>query len=235
MEENNKTRWPKTPPVLTAEQMAIRDNFMREHLENMQKKWYGVIEKFNHGYPLRTFSKGCRTLEIGAGIGSHLKWEKYEEQEYYALELREELCRTIAEKYPAVNTAAADCQKQLPFADGFFTRVLAVHVLEHLNDLPSALSEIWRVLANDGLFSVVIPAEGGLAYELARSISTRRSFEKKYNQSYDWLIKSEHVNVPKEILEELNRLFVITHRRFYPLFVPLINLNLVIGLTLIKK
>jgi SAM-dependent methyltransferase len=230
-----RPKWPKAIAPLTAEQLAVRDGFMRDHLEAMQTKWYGVVENFNHGYPLRTFSQGCRTLEIGAGIGSHLKWEKYREQDYHAVELRDDLARTIRQRYPEVKAVTGDCQQRLPFDDGFFGRVLAIHVLEHLPNLPAALSEIHRVMSPEGLFSVVIPAEGGLANSVARAISTRRSFEKKYRQSYDWLIKSEHLNVPGEIAEELDKLFETRHQRFYPFFIPSVNLNVAIGLTLVKK
>ncbi|MDR1111555.1 MAG: class I SAM-dependent methyltransferase [Deltaproteobacteria bacterium] len=229
-----RPKWPKVLPPLTPEQQAMRDGFMRDHLEAMQTKWYGFVENFNHGYPLRTFFPGCRTLEIGAGIGSHLKWERHGEQDYHALELREDLTRTIRQRYPGVKAVTGDCQKRLPFGDGFFSRVLAIHVLEHLPDLPAALSEIHRVMAGDGLFSVLIPAEGGLANSLARAVSGRRTFERKYHQSYDWLIKSEHINLPWEIKEELDRLFVTRHRRFYPFFIPSVNLNIAIGFTLSK-
>jgi hypothetical protein len=115
-------------PELTDEQKVIHDDFMKEHLEAMQTKWYGVIEKFNHGYPLRSFLPDCRTL-IGAGIGHHLNWERYEEQDYYCLELRPELCDKIKQKYPKVKTLVADCQKKLTFEDGYFSRILAIHVL----------------------------------------------------------------------------------------------------------
>jgi SAM-dependent methyltransferase len=231
----NKTSWPKILPQLTPEQIQIRDSFMRDHLEAMQHKWYGVIENFNHGYPLKSFSSGSRTLEVGAGIGSHLNWENYQVQDYYALELREDLVKKLSEKYPGVHAITADCQEQLPFENNFFSRIMAIHVLEHLPNLPAALREIHRVLAIDGKFSVVIPCEGGLAYSLARNISGKRHFEKKYHQSYDWLIKSEHVNLPQEILTELEQLFTISHQRFYPLYIPIITLNLSIGLTLTKK
>jgi SAM-dependent methyltransferase len=201
----------------------------------MQTKWYGVIEKFNQSYPLRTYAPGCRTLEIGAGIGSHLKYEDFSQQEYYCVELRQELCDKIKSRYPQVNALSADCQENLPFEDGYFSRVLAIQVLEHLPDLPKALRQVWRVLSDDGQFAAVIPCEGGMANNLARSISARPAFEKKYRMSYDWLINSEHINMCHEILEELDRLFIIRHRRFYPLLAPIVTINLAIGLTLTKK
>ncbi|MDR2458462.1 MAG: class I SAM-dependent methyltransferase [Clostridiales Family XIII bacterium] len=233
--QKNQSPWPKVIISLTDEQKAIRDEFMLLHLEAMSTKWYNIIEKFNHGYPLRSFVPGCRTLEIGAGIGSHLEWEKYAEQDYYCLELRPELCDKIKEKYPQVKTLTADCQKRLPFEDGFFSRVLAIHVLEHLPDLPKALEEIHRVLSDKGELSVVIPCEGGWAYTLARNVSAKPHFKKKYKMSYDWVVKSEHINLPDEIFEELTKLFSIKHRSFYPLIFPWTKINLVIGLTLSKK
>jgi hypothetical protein len=50
--------------------------------------------------------------------------------------------------------------------------------------------------------------------------------------SYDWFVRSEHINVPHEIVAELERDFVIDHRRYFPLRIPSVTLNLVIGLTM---
>ena len=47
--------------------------------------------------------------------------------------------------HPGVNTICADCQTRMPFDDGYFDRILAVHVLEHLPNLPAALDEIYRL------------------------------------------------------------------------------------------
>jgi hypothetical protein len=82
---------------------------------------------------------------------------------------------------------------------------------------------------------VVIPCEGGWAYTLARNISARPHFEKKYKDSYDWFVAAEHLSRPNEIIEELERLFTVKHTRYFPLLIPVINFNLTIGLTLVKK
>ena len=230
--DGQATVWPKQVPVLTDEQRAIRDDFMA-HWHEVLPSRYSAIERFNHGYPAKRGPFDKRTLEIGAGLGEHLAFEDPEHHDgYYALELREEMAAKIRERHPAVTTLTADCQERLPFDDDFFGRVLAIHVLEHLPNLPAALHEIHRVLAPDGRLVVVIPCEGGLAYSLARRVSAQRVFEKRYETSYDWCIASEHLNVPEEILTELEDAFVVQHRRFFPLSVPSVALNLVIGLTL---
>lgn len=222
--------WPKQLPEFTDEQRGVRDAFMARWLEELPNR-YGAIERFNHTYGLEPKASG-RTLEIGAGVGAHLHYEDLSNQDYYAVELRQELADTIEERFPGVTTVVADCQERLPFDDGFFDRVLAVHVLEHLPDLPRALDEIQRVLAPGGRFHAVIPCEGGLAYSVARRISAQRIFEKEFGMSYEWLIRSEHVNVPWEIQMELEKRFRLVGSRYFPFRVPSTAVNLVIGLSL---
>ena len=128
-----------------------------------------------------------------------------------------------------------DVQRELPFPDGHFDRVLAVQVLEHMPDLPPALDEIKRVMNPGAQFIVVIPCEGGKAYGLARRISSKPQFEKRYDTDFDWFVASEHCNVPWEIDHELRKRFRVSSRTFFPLLVPSVDANLLIGLTLTRE
>lgn len=226
-------KWPKTFPPLTPERERIRDDFMHAWHEELPKK-YGIIERFNHGYVVRHAPREfLRTLEIGAGIGEHLAYERLTDEQrrgYVAVELRPQMASEIAKRHPDVQVVVGDCQKRLAFEDGSFDRVLAVHVLEHLPNLPAAVREMRRLCR--GVAQVVIPTEGGLAYAVARKISAQRFFERRYKMSYRWLIEREHINRPAEIFEELGACFSVVHRSFFPLAVPSVNMNLVIGLTL---
>jgi len=234
------SKWPKTFPPLTPEQQRISDDFMKHWHEVLPNK-FGVIDRFNHSYPVRNAPRDfVRTLEIGAGIGEHLKYETLtpqQEAEYHALELRENMSAAIRERFPRVQTVTGDCQARLPHADGHFDRILAIHVLEHLPDLPAAVREMYRLCDKErGVFSIVIPCEGSLAYTLARRVSAQRIFERRYKQPYKWFIEREHVNRPHEILAELSPYFEVSHRRFFPFrFVPATFCNLVIGLTLTPR
>jgi SAM-dependent methyltransferase len=228
--------WPKTIPPLTPDQKRISDDFMHYWHEVLPAR-YGVVEDFNHRYPvLNAPAKFLTTLEIGAGLGEHLRYEQLnaeQESNYVALELRENMAEKIKERFPKVQTCVGDCQQTLDFPSGFFDRILAIHVLEHLPDLPAAIREMYRLCKPDsGIFSVVIPCEGGWAYSLARKISARRIFERRYKQSYDWFIEREHINLPHEILGELQKVFTLEQKSFFPLRVPAIWCNLCIGLTL---
>ena len=232
-------KWPKILPPLSPEQQAINDDFMKRwHVELAGKPRYGLIEDFNHNFPVKASRPGFKTtLEIGAGLGGHLHYEKLspeQERNYYCNEYRENMAAEIKRLHPNVQTLVGDCQAPLDFADGFFDRYIAVHVLEHLPNLPAAIREAHRLLNKQtGQMLVVIPCEGGTAYRFARKISAQRIFEKTYGMSYDVFIKREHINVPAEILAELDPYFTIERRSFFPLpFLPFIFNNLCIGLAL---
>jgi SAM-dependent methyltransferase len=227
------TTWPKVRPELTPEQVAAMEDWYQFYLGDVLPSKFGWIDEFDHRYPLRSAKPAARTLEIGPGNGSHLAYENLDDQqEYVALELRESLSNDIGQGHPCLRVVVGDCQKRLDFPDDWFDRVLAIHVLEHLDNLPSALAEIARVLKPAGRFSVVIPAEGGFGYALGRRLTVQRQFERRYKMPYQWMIRYDHVSTAREVLAELKKEFAIEDRRFFPLRVPSVDLNLVIGLTL---
>ena len=238
------SKWPKQIPELTETQKRTRDEWMKYWHEGLPRK-FGIVERFNHGYPVRFIPREGEadsplfTLEIGAGLGEHINHEDLSFQKYYTLELRENMAETIRERFPNVECIVGDIQQKIDFTDRYFDRVIAIHVLEHLPNLPAAIHEIKRVLKDDGVFQVVIPCEGGLAYAFSRQISSVRMFNKKFGDrgmSYIWMMKkTEHVNTAYEILEELRKEFVVEDLQYFPLRIPIVTCNIIIGLNLKKK
>jgi SAM-dependent methyltransferase len=230
-------KWPKQLPPLTPGQRQINDDFVKQWHEVLPRR-FGVVEAFNHQFPVKRSRPGFRaSLEIGAGLGEHITYERLtpeQEAQYYAVELRENMAAELRRKFPRIQAITGDCQARLDFPDGFFDRVIAVHVLEHLPDLPAAIRESWRLLDRErGQFLAVIPTEGSPAYTLARKISAERLYKKRYGGDYSWFYRREHINLPAEIFEELDPYFTVEHRTFFPLpFLPMTFCNLCIGLAL---
>jgi SAM-dependent methyltransferase len=234
-------KWPKVLPALAPEQQRRSDEFMKLwHVELAGKPRYGSIEKFNHGFPVRNSPPGFKTtLEIGAGLGEHLEYENLtpeQERGYHCNEFRENMAAEIRRRFPNVQTVVSDCQQRMDFPDGYFDRYLAIHVLEHLPNLPAAIREAWRLINKDtGRMLVVIPTEGSLAYSLARKISAERVWNRHFDAPYAEFYKREHINLVREILEELDPYFTIATRSYFPLRVPVEFCNLVIGLVLAPR
>jgi ubiquinone/menaquinone biosynthesis C-methylase UbiE len=230
-------KWPKFLPPMTQEQKQISDAFMKLWLEQLPRR-FGLIETFNHSFPVKHSRPGFKTtIEIGAGLGEHILHEKLtpeQECNYHALDLRENMASEIRKRHPKVNVITGDCQARLDFEEGFFDRYIAIHVLEHLPDLPSCIREAHRLLSKDsGQMLVVIPCEGGAAYSFARKISSERIYNRHFKGGYGWFISREHINRPREILAELHPYFSVEKRALFPFpFLPFIFSNLCIGLAL---
>jgi SAM-dependent methyltransferase len=229
------SKWPKVLPPLDPEQQRINDDFMLYWHEVFATK-LGFADRWNHRYVVRHAPRVfTRTLEIGAGLGEHIAWEKLnpkQESEYVAIELRESMAQKMRVRFPRITVMVADVQEGLPFPDNYFDRVVAVHVLEHLPNLPMAIREVHRVCTCDATLSVVIPCEGSAATTIARRVSAQRLYERRYGCSYELFIRREHINLPHEITEELLQFFGITHRSFFQVPLPIVWCNLFIGMTL---
>jgi SAM-dependent methyltransferase len=236
-----RATWPKILPPLTPAQQARSDEFMKLwHLELAGRPRYGLIEKFNHMFPVKHSPRGFQTsLEIGAGLGEHLEYEQLSSEQtaaYYCNEFRPNMAAEIERRFPTVRTVVGDCQERMDFPDGFFDRYLAIHVLEHLPNLPGAVREAWRLLKKPGgRMLVVIPTEGSPAYALARKISAERVWKRHFDAPYAEFYKREHINVVPEILAELRPYFTVETRSFFPLGVPLTFCNLCVGLSLAPR
>jgi ubiquinone/menaquinone biosynthesis C-methylase UbiE len=232
-------KWPKTLPPLTPDQQRISDDFMRYWHEVLPKR-YGIVEEFNQRYVVRHSPKGfVTTLEIGAGTGEHLEFEELSAEQranYVAVDIRENMVGEIRKRFPGIHAIVGDCQQRLDFDDGHFDRIVAIHVLEHLPNLPAAVREMHRVCSKErGVVSLVIPCEGSWAYTLARRISAQRIFEKRYHQPYDWFIRREHLNRPFEIFGEMAPYFERIHQTYFPIPLDFEFCNLCIGATYVPR
>lgn len=87
------------------------------------------------------------------------------------------------------------------------------------------------MLRPGGIFSLVVPCDPGIAYEIARQVSSARIFRKRYHRPYMWLMRREHINSPREILWVMKGKMREIQRSYFPLGIPIMNANLCVGLT----
>lgn len=231
MNKNQTNKWPKRRPQLTKEQQEILKDWYKYWLsDSVMPGKFSIIDRWGHKYVAKEFIPHTKVLDIGAGTGSHLDFEDTNLLDYFAMDHTIDLLNLIPTKYPNTHLIERDIQQTYPFPDSYFERVIAIHVLEHLDNLPLTLKEVQRVLQPGGSFSVVIPCEGGAMYQLGRLFTSKRLFEKRYKINYDWLINYDHINNAKEVINELKRFFIIERIGYFPFFIKWIELNLVIGL-----
>ena len=104
------TKWPKHLPPLSPEHKVICDDFMKLWHEVLPQR-FGVIDKFNHHFPVKYSRPGFKTtIEIGAGLGEHIHYEKLtpeQEENYYANEYRENMAAEI--RKAGGDVVAGDC------------------------------------------------------------------------------------------------------------------------------
>jgi SAM-dependent methyltransferase len=221
--------WPKKRPTLTEQQSSIMADWINEFLTNVKPSRFGWLTGFDNRFALRSYGSDRHTLEIGAGTGTHVPFEP--NGDYVALEASADLAAQIPRR-AGLSVVVADCEERLPWEDDTFDRVIAIHLLEHLYNLPAALDEVARVIRPGGVFSVVIPCEGGKLYSVGRHFTTKRIFEARYGVSYDWMIRQDHCNTAREVLAELKDRFSVRRRTYFPSVVHTPDLNLMIGLEL---
>jgi len=230
------SRWPKVIAPLTSEESGILDQWRRFWHTELSSK-IGIFDHYSTAFIGALAERGRtfpQTLEIGPGLTGASRL--LDPSRTAAVELDPFYAAELARALPACNVIAGDIQHDIPaLRDGTYDRVVAMHVLEHLRDLPAGLEQIKRVMTADGVFDVVIPCEGGFLYSIGRQLTTARHFKKKFHRNFSKFIAQDHVNTAAEILPLLKRDFRAEWTMFYPSHIPSVDMNLCVGLRLRKR
>jgi hypothetical protein len=153
-------------------------------------------------------------LELGAGTLNHVSYETGWTC-YDVVEPFEELWRDspFRSQITTFYRDVADVPR-----DRAYDRILSVAVLEHLTDLPAIVAESVIRLKGDGEFAAAFPSEGGVLWGLAWRTTTGVSYRLRTGLRYASVMRHEHVNRAREILQVLGYFFQrLTVTRFPPL------------------
>ena len=208
-------------------------SFYMNFYQNTQKQGVGKTIN-NAGY--RILSKvdftGKKVMELGPGILPHMSFWKGSPLHYSLVDnlqmLLDQSARILESEEVEFSCNLTDSH-QLPFEDGEFDIIVTFYALEHLYPLDLYLQEFKRVLKPGGIFVGAIPTEGGIAWGLGRFFTSRRFIKKNTSINPDKIICWEHQNFAEEVLSKLDQYFNSVREKYYPLSVPLIDINLIVS------
>lgn len=87
----------------------------------------------------------------------------------------------------------------MPFEDGAFDCIVAMSILEHIERLNDTLAAVRRVLASNGSFHVVVPANGGIAVNAFKMIMTYPTMRRRNITRPDLVWHTLNVNSFKRV------------------------------------
>ena len=151
------------------------DKFKFEYLSNKCIK-----RAINHRFYIRENidkSIGTKFLDFGCGVGGTSILASNDGFEVYGFDTDKKsifFSKEIKDGYE-IRFLLANGEK-LPFKDKIFDVVYSCHVLEHISNDFNALSEIYRVLKDDGVFILSVPNIYNLSSQLKKKLGYKRPF-----------------------------------------------------------
>jgi len=112
----------------------------------------------------------------------------------------------------------------LSFADHSFDRLIACHVLEHLPEPHKVLREWYRIVKPGDVISILLPTDPGIAWRLARIFARHKAVAKGLD--YDYVMAREHINAINNLVSLIRYYFEHTRERWYPFYLPSMDVNL---------
>lgn len=170
-----------------------------------------------------------KVIEIGAGTGEHFHHVKHKFSSYTLTDIDPKTLSIASQKITAPQNSSLFFEAQngssFDYEDNTFDRLIATHVLEHIYHPHLALKEWSRIVKNDGVLSILIPTDPGLAWRLGRHLGPRRKAIKQ-GIAYDYVMAREHVNSCNNLIALLRHYFPQRTERWWPMMIPSIDMNL---------
>jgi ubiquinone/menaquinone biosynthesis C-methylase UbiE len=169
-------------------------------------------------------------LEVGAGSGHHFSYLKHPFSQYILTDNSDAMLDVAAKRYAEeISSGKIVITKQdascLNFPDQYFDRLIATHVLEHIENPVAVLREWNRVLKQGALLSIVLPCDPGLLWRFGRFFGPRRNAT-EIGLPYDYVMALDHVNSIFNLVVIIRHHFESISEYWYPARVPLPDVNL---------
>ncbi|GEM_PF-4286605 len=168
------------------------------------------------------------SVDLGVGRGDHYAYVENGD-DLIGVDYDAEALQEIKKSGIKAKLFQADLTR-LPFSNKCFDSVRSTYAFEHLYYLEVCLEEIYRTLKDDGVLVASFPIVGAWMMDLLSRLGPQREFKKKYGLHWGNVLKVEHCNSSRRILEAVRRIFIIDKILWSPFPFFRHNLNMFVTL-----
>ena len=172
------------PNHLHALEEVLKGYNKRGGVGPVTKIWWDIHVKINLELANENNSEGDFILDVGCGVGNYIIALSKNNRVCFGIDPLYEVSLLEAQqkaKDENVNIPLIQgVSEHLPFIDEKFDMVLHFSTLQHVDDQHKTLSEIKRVLKDNGLLVVSVPLSKNI-FTLFRKIKKPESFTKVFN------------------------------------------------------
>jgi SAM-dependent methyltransferase len=114
-----------------------------------------------YGFAWQNVPKGVKAhLDFGCFDGAFLSTLKGKAvARLVGVDISQEAVQKASQQFPDIQVVHISGTVPLPFNDGEFTSITLLDVIEHVNEQTALLSELNRVLKDDGILVVTVPGQ----------------------------------------------------------------------------
>jgi SAM-dependent methyltransferase len=162
--------------------MIAWDNYWKEYSPSKAEQWLiSERDKIITKYLDKMGSQRKKVIEVGCGFGSNLRIinKSRTDVECYALDSSQEAIRSIRREIE--NAVVSDC-RNTDFENNKFDVVYSAGLMEHFEDEVPFLTEMKRILKENGFILTFVPARYSLwkLYQLLHFGLWQHGYEKAY-------------------------------------------------------
>ena len=169
-----------------------------------------------------------KILEIGAGSAPHFNFMKCLYNEYHIAETSD-FAEDFHKNNPKVKLLKYD-GRNLPYQNETFDRIIISHCLEHILSPEEFIQEMMSKLKKDGVLSISLPTDPGIAWRLGRLFIRLFTIKKTYQisgEEFNYMNATEHVNSIFNLISIIRFNYKNQYEEyFYPMRLKMADLNL---------
>jgi phosphatidylethanolamine/phosphatidyl-N-methylethanolamine N-methyltransferase len=181
---------------------------------------FGVNKKYNR-----------HIVEIGGGAHTHLEYMDTKFIDSYTIidsSIFQKKIYKLKKKYPNINFKFVNYKKKNPIKKKF-TRMIASHSFEHFNNFESNFLKLLNLMNKESIISIALPCDPGLLWRFLQYFSylnQKKNYNWKNFKEKDLDDARDHITPVQNIYKIINYYFKSIKRIFFPLFIPIIEINI---------